>query len=153
MSLMSVARTVPRLPWALLALLLVAGTLAGCASSGGLGKQKRANTLEDAVENYRKLIRWAYFDEAVRYLRSPDGDPPPTDLERVARYRVTSYEISRTLMADTGKEARVNAVIEYYEIDAGIVHKLRDDQLWWFDDKDERWYLASGLPAFGMGPP
>lgn len=120
-----------------------------CASAPMLGKQKRTNSLEASVESYRKLIRWGYFDEAAKYLRNPDGTPAPAELERVARYRVTAYAIASSLLADNGKEARVVAVIEYYEIDAGVVASLRDQQLWWFDDADKHWYLASGLPAFG----
>lgn len=130
----------------LLGLVLV---FAGCASAPMLGKQNRTNSLEASAESYRKLIRWGYFDEAAKYLRNPDGTPAPADLARVARYRVTAYAVASSLLADNGKEARVVAVIEYYEIDAGVVASLRDQQLWWFDDADKHWYLASGLPAFG----
>lgn len=127
--------------------------LIGCASSPMLGKQKRTNSLDASVESYRKLIRWGYFDEAAKYLRTPDGEPAPADLARVARYRVTAYKVASSMLADSGKEARVVAMIEYYEIDAGVLGTLRDQQLWWFDDADAHWYLASGLPAFGTPSP
>ena len=116
-----------------------------------LGKQSRANSLDASVESYRKLIRWGYYDEAVKYLRAADGTIPPFDLDRMARYRVTAYEPRSQLLADTGKEARVMAMIEYYEIDRGTIATVSDEQLWWFDDESKHWYLSSGLPAFGVG--
>lgn len=123
---------------------------AGCATSPTLGKQSRSNSLDLSIEGYRKLIRWGYYDEAVKYLLSSDGSAVPADLGRMARYRVTSFEFGNKLLADTGKEARVSAVIEYYEIDRGVISTLRDEQLWWFDDESKHWYLSSGLPAFGL---
>ncbi len=121
----------------------------GCATSPTLGKQSRANSLDLSVEAYRKLIRWGYYDEAVKYLLKSDGSAIPVNLDQMARYRVTSYEFANKLLADTGKEARVIAAIEYYEIDRGVISTLRDEQLWWFDDSSKHWYLSSGLPAFG----
>ena len=105
--------------------------------------------MDVAIANYRKLIRWGYFDEAVKYLRTPDGKPLTIDLQRTAHYRVTAYTVSNQILADTGKDARVIAVIEYYEIDAGVIHALHDVQTWWYDAKENHWFLASPLPAFG----
>jgi hypothetical protein len=132
----------------LIGLALVA--LAGCGSVPMVGKQKRENSLEASLAAYQKLIRWAYFDEAARYLRAADGKPLPADLGRVSRYRVTAYNVVDQLLADNGKEARVVAMIDYYEIDAGVLHTLRDEQYWWFDDAEKRWFLGSSLPAFGL---
>ena len=130
----------------LLIALLSAG---GCSTSPTLGKQSRANSLDTSVEAYRKLIRWGYYDEAAKYLLKSDGVAAPANLDQMARYRVTSYEFGSKLLADTGKEARVIAAIEYYEIDRGVISTLRDEQLWWFDDGSKHWYLSYGLPAFG----
>ena len=54
------------------------------------------------------------------------------------------------LIADNGKEARVIAMIEYYELDFGVIHTLRDEQHWWYDEDEKRWYLGSLLPSFGL---
>jgi hypothetical protein len=131
----------------LAALLLTA--LAGCGSMP-LGKSDRGIVLEAALNNYRKLIRWGYYDEAAKYLRSNDGQPITADLKRAARYRVTSYSVSNQLVADDGKEARVIAAIEYYELDSGVIRVLHDAQMWWYDAESKRWYLASPLPNFGV---
>lgn len=54
------------------------------------------------------------------------------------------------MMADDGKEARVIATIEYYELDSGVIRVLHDPQMWWYDTEGKRWYLGSPLPKFGM---
>jgi hypothetical protein len=132
----------------ILALLLLA-TLAACGNMP-LGKSDRAMVLDAAVNNYRKLIRWGYYDEAAKYLRSADGKPFAADLKTVARYRVTNYTVSTQILADDGKEARVIAVIEYYELDSGVIRTLHDAQMWWYDAEGKRWYLATPLPHFGV---
>lgn len=130
-------------------LFIVLMICAGCSSTSSLGKKSRANSLDLAADSYRKLIRWGYFDEAAKYLRAKDGSVTAPDLDTTARYRVTAYAIRSQLAADTGDEARVLAVIEYYEIDSGVINLLTDEQLWWYESETERWYLESGLPAFG----
>ena len=129
-----------------LALALV--LLVGCGSMP-LGKADRAMLLDGAVNNYRKLIRWGYYDEAAKYLREADGRAFTGDLKNAARYRVTNYTIASQILADDGKEARIIAVIEYYELDAGVIRTLHDEQMWWYDAKEKRWYLRTPLPHFG----
>lgn len=132
----------------LLAMLLLA-TLAACGAIP-LGKSDRATVLDAAINNYRKLIRWGYYDEAAKYLRTADGKPFAADLKNAARYRVTNYNVSSQMMADDSKEARVIATIEYYELDSGVIRILHDPQMWWYDAKGKRWYLGSPLPKFDM---
>ena len=125
-------------------------SLASCSRLPSVKQQKRASSLDASVAVYRKMIRWGHFDEAVKYIRTNDGSEIIPDLDRIARYRVTSYEIGNQLLADTGTEALVVALIEYYELDSGVLHSLRDDQLWWYDEGEKRWYLGSSLPQFGV---
>ncbi len=122
----------------------------GCANTPSIPKQSRSNAFEVAVTTYTKLIRWGYVDEAAKYIRAADDSPIEIDFERAARYRVTGYRNASQLTADNLREGRVVAVIEYYEIDSGVLHELRDEQHWWYDDETKRWFLGSPLPAFGV---
>lgn len=131
-------------------LIAVLALNAACSSIPSISGSKRGQALEASVETYRKTLRWGYYDEAARYVRAQDGSDPRIDLDRMARYRITRLEVSDKLLADTGTEARVIAYIEYYEIDSGVIKTLRDEQYWWYDGEDERWYLGSNLPAFGL---
>ena len=129
----------------LVALLLALSMIGGCATM----REARATQLDQATSNYRKLIRWGYLDEATKYMRGRDGKPVTFDLKRAARYRVTSYTVANQYFADDGKDARVIALIEYYELDSGVIRSLHDVQKWWYDDKEKHWFLESPLPAFG----
>jgi hypothetical protein len=124
--------------------------LAACTSLPSVATQKRSNSLDASLSMYRKMIRWGYYDEAVKYVRAKDGSETASGLDRAARFRVTKYETGDHLFTDDGKEARVVAMIEYYELDSGVIHKLRDEQYWWYDDDEKRWYLGSPLPGFGL---
>lgn len=122
--------------------------LAACGTLP-LGKADRATVFDAAVNNYRKLVRWGYYDEAAKYLRTADGKPFAADLKNAARFRVTNYAVSTQLLSDDGKEGRVVAGIEYYELDSGVIRSLHDEQKWWYDAAGKRWYLQTPLPQFG----
>jgi hypothetical protein len=124
--------------------------LASCTSIPSVATHSRSVSLDASVSTYRKMIRWGYYDEAVKYLRTSDGSQASPDLDRAARYRVTKYDVGDQLLADNGKEARVTAMIEYYELDSGVIQTLRDEQYWWYEDDEKRWYLGSPLPGFGL---
>ncbi len=130
-------------------LIAVMVLLAACTRMPSIGRESRSNAFEAAVITYTKLIRWGYFEEAVKYLRAQDGAQIPYDLNKMARYRVTAYKNINQIQADNGREGRVLALIEYYEIDSGVLKTLRDEQFWWHDDDAKRWYLGSPLPDFG----
>ncbi len=131
-------------------LIVLAPLLASCTSLPSIATESRAISLDASLSMYRKMIRWGYYDEAAKYLRASDGSVASPDLDRVALYRVTNYNMGDHLIADNGKEARVIAMIEYYELDSGVIHTLRDEQYWWYDDDEKRWYLGSPLPGFGL---
>lgn len=134
-------------------LLLLAGCLlAGCSLVKGPRAERRDKAFTAAVDTYRKLIRWGYFEEAAQYLRGRDEPLPPPDFNAYRRYKVTGYDVGEEMESNDGNEARVHAQIEYYEIDSHVAGAVRDVQFWWYDEEAERWYLGSPLPTFTVGP-
>ncbi|MGR8919304.1 MAG: hypothetical protein ACU85V_06780 [Gammaproteobacteria bacterium] len=133
--------------------LVCALTLAACSGMPSVKRESRSNKFEAAVKTYTKLMRWGYFDEAAKYVRSRDGAPIEVDLARISSFRVSAYRNVSQLMADSGEEGRVVAMIDYYQIDSGVIRTLRDEQLWWYDEETKRWHLGSPLPAFGAASP
>lgn len=131
------------------------GMLASCALLTGPTPEKqpvlfkeRTELLAKYMSRYRDMITWGHYDEAAGYLRSNEGTKTPTDLKQITRYRVTDYDVKKRLLTDDGHEAWVVAIIQYYELDNGLLNTLRDEQLWWYDEVEERWYLGSSLPQF-----
>jgi len=110
--------------------------------------EERTASLMKYTSGYENMISWGHYDEAVKYLRSSDGTKILTDITQIARYRVTDYDVKKRLLTDDGEEAWVVATIEYYELDDGILSTLRDEQFWWYDEVEKRWYLESVLPQF-----
>jgi len=124
--------------------------LVGCAGGmPSIAKKSRDNAFEAAISTYTKLMRWGYFEEAAKYIRARDDSVIEIDLARAARYRVSAYNNASQTRTKEGIEGRVLALIEYYEIDSGVLHTVRDEQFWWYDEAVKRWFLGSPLPAFG----
>lgn len=129
--------------------MVLAMALTACSNVPGISKQVRSSDFNKAIETHAKLMRWGYYDEAAAYLRTQDGSLIDPELARIARYRISSYDVISRLVADTGREGRVVILVEYYEIDSGRLDTLRYEQFWWHDEETDRWFLGSPLPAFG----
>ena len=123
-------------------------TLLGCNPVENIKTKSRTARLDEAVDTYRKLIRWGYFEQAAQYLKPRDGSPERPDISGLKRFKVTSYSVADQWLTDTGEEARVVASIEFDDVDSGIARALRDEQMWWYDWDSERWYLGTSLPDF-----
>lgn len=134
---------------ATIAMMLVLTMLAACNPVAGIRKSESLNQLEAATNTYRKLMRWGHFDQAAQYLRA-NGEAPiaKPDLEDMARFKVTRYDVADQLVADTRADARVTAYVEFYNIDTGVTHSVRDEQFWWYDKETRRWYLGSPMLDF-----
>ena len=132
--------------WWLLIAAVVA--LSACNPVKSMQSRQRVDKLDAVVDTYRKLIRWGYFDQAAQYVKARDGSALEADAEELARFKVTGYAVADRWLADTGVEARVLARIDFYEVESGVARSMKDEQLWWYDEADERWYLGSSLPQF-----
>ena len=125
--------------------------LTACGGMPSVKREARSNKFEAAVKTYAKLVRWGYYDEAAKYLRARDGSTIDADLAMASRFRVSAYKPLSSIVADSNDEGRVVAMIDYYEIDSGVIRTLRDEQLWWYDTEVKRWFLGSPLPNFDGG--
>lgn len=133
-------------------LLLMSCLLAGCSVMKGPRAERRDKAFTATLDTYRKLIRWGYFEEAAQYLKGKDEALSPPDFDNYRKFKVTGYDVGEQMQSNDGNEARVHAMIEYYEIDSHVAGTVRDLQYWWYDEGAERWYLGSPLPIFLAGP-
>lgn len=117
--------------------------LAGCA---GVAQQNRLNQFEQIEKAYGVAIRWSDFERAVE-VAGLEGDQAQLS-PRLRQVKVISYE---TLMADASSDlnqVQRTAEIEYSFVDSIRVHRIRDRQIWRYDEPRQRWVLSSGLPRF-----
>ena len=126
-----------------LLMLSIAMLLVGCP------KTKEEKGLEETLNQYEIIIRWAQWDAAVGYI-SPEyqEEHPITQLEldRLRLFRVTQYIIRSATPFDEG-----NGLIQVVEIRMFNKNQAReriiiDEQLWKFNLENEHWQLHSGLP-------
>jgi hypothetical protein len=129
--------------------MLSAALLVGCSGFLTPGEERRQKLLLEATETYRKLIRWGYYEEAAQYLLGKGEELPRPDLKQMAQYKVSAYNASEQLVNDEGDEIRQIVLIDYYDIDSGVLKHLRDEQYWWYDEEKRRWYLGSPMAALG----
>ena len=125
--------------------------LPACNPVQRIKDRQQFEDLNTATDTFRKLIRWGYYDQAAKYIRARDGSAPQPDLVEAARFKVTHYTVVSTIMADDKQDAEVVANIEYYEVESGIAKTIRDQQHWWLEPEQKRWFLSSGLPDFVGG--
>jgi hypothetical protein len=136
----------------LLAVIVCAALLTACPQIRGPGAERRDKAFVQAVETYRKLIRWGYFEQASEYLKGKDAPLPAPKLAAYAGYKVTGYDVGEEVLSNDGDEARVVALIEFYEVASHITGTVRDEQYWWYDNEAKRWYLGTPLPVMSVGP-
>ena len=123
----------------------------GCNPVQRIKDRQQFDDLNTATNTFRKLIRWGYYDQAAKYIRARDGSQTPPDLVEAGRFKVTHYTVTSTLISDDKQDAEVVATIEYYEVESGVAKTIRDQQHWWLEPEEKRWYLSTGLPDFVGG--
>ncbi|NIV75234.1 MAG: hypothetical protein GWN37_10450 [Gammaproteobacteria bacterium] len=137
------AATLARFALPFLLLLLVAA----CAS---YQSRERAIQFEETLRTYRKAIRWSEFDAAYATVQTREDDLElgEPDFEFLDAIRVTSYEITSQRISPDETEIKVSAEIDFYHENSPTVRHLTDQQLWWYEPEEKRWFLSTGLPDF-----
>jgi hypothetical protein len=130
----------------LLALLVSAAVLAGCAT----GQSSQSRKRDMLLRSYASAIRWSEFEQAWGFL-SPQlrESTPLTDLEleRFKQVQVVGYtELSR----DVGDDGSISQRVEIRLVNrhTQVERVVIDKQRWSYDPEAKRWWLESGLPDF-----
>lgn len=123
--------------------------IAACA----LQDTARTMDFDLALRNYGSALRWAYYDTAASAIRARPGDPAPAACVPRTDLRVSSFQPRDVQFGDKLDEAQVRAVIDYAEVDTGVVRQASEAQTWWYDEKAKRWYVADGIPRVLCKPP
>lgn len=133
------------LRYRLLIFVSLVSLLAACQT---LGEHKRAKSLEDTLRGYEASIRWNSGRHAVKFqdpqAAAVEASPPSGPVN----IRVTGYEVVQgpTLLGDD--RAVQTALIQYVLQDSQVVKELADQQVWLYDEAQEKWFLNSPVPVF-----
>lgn len=124
-------------------LLFIALFMSGCAS---VDNSKKTITLDSALRQYERAIRWGEYQAADSLRRQPAGSA--ADTARLKSIRVTAYNpVGKTESEDRSK-AQVDVVIRYYNEYTMRELTITDHQLWEYDPAEKTWYITSPMPAF-----
>jgi hypothetical protein len=130
----------------ILAMLLTALMVAGC---GSMQTQQRASSLDETLNAYRILLRWAQYEDAMGYIRFRPGkeqEIATPDFEALKQVRLASYDIADKVLSSDENEATVRVLMTYYASDSNVLHSLRQIQTWWYNEEKKKWYLEGELP-------
>jgi hypothetical protein len=111
-----------------------------------LGERKRAQSLQDTLRSYEASIRWYSGRQAAKFQ---DPQSTVTDAHSDhANIRVTGYDVVQgpTMLGDL--RAVQTALIQYVLRDSQVVKELTDQQVWLYDEAQEKWFLNSPVPEF-----
>lgn len=131
--------------------LLIATVSGGCATDPTRGKVK---ALDDATRGYAATIRWGDIEQADAYVDPEYRAANPLssiDRARYSQVRVSGYNEQKAVRV-SDNELRQNVEIVLINQNTQGVRSVIDRQVWRYDAKAQRWWLASGLPDIAPRP-
>jgi len=121
----------------------------GCAGLQLQTERKKMALFDKTTKAYDLAIRWAQYEDAFAFKKSPGQDDVLPDFEDYRQVRVTALKVKQTII-DKESLAKVLRIvdIQYYRMSNVSVKNLQNQQKWEYNEDDNRWYLISELPDF-----
>jgi len=130
-------------------LLFSAVLLSACAS---LTEYRRKNLYEARVSRFSHDLRWGDYEKAATYIKMRDKQPKTLDLDYLKQIRITRYDLisEKPLASDEKVPTEIQSVyaVDFYDSSNNIVQTFRYQQVWWFDETLDNWFLDTNLPDF-----
>jgi len=131
--------------FALLALVLTATALGGCAAD------KKSQSLSTTLMRYGSVIRWGDFGTAQSFVdKDYVASHPLSSIEqgRLANLRVTSYDDGSGPQPGGPDEVLQVVQINVVNVNTQSERSIVDHQRWHYDREKNTWTLMTGLPDF-----
>jgi len=126
-------------------LVIATALIAACA----MDKVKNKETvLEETLRTYAATVRWGDLTQAEVFVDPKYREAHPLtelDLARFKQVQVTSYNDQP---AAPLSETEVQQVVEIglVNVNTQSARSIVDRQVWRYDEKENRWWLTTGLP-------
>lgn len=114
-----------------------------CAMPSFHRRQEKFDQISGAYEH---ALRWSKFETAAKICQNESNDGDAVSADRLRNFRVTSYEVKKTVLADEKRSVLRTVEIHYYRTDRMIEKMIRIQETWSYDEAAHYWYLTSGLP-------
>ena len=113
-----------------------------------MNTRKMIDNLDAAIKVYDSALRWGNMILAASYHVSRQNVQQEVDIEYAEKFRVTGFDIlEKNVDVDAGS-AIIKIQVGYYNEQYGTLQTIRQDQIWWLDEENKRWYIESPFPEF-----
>ncbi len=128
------------------ALLVIVTLLAGCKTLNMM-QDKKEESLQETLKNYRSAIRWGYPGQAYNYLHKDlvGKAAVPTNLNNIS---ITNYKVIQLPDLVSETQATQTAVISYIFDDRQVEKSITDRQLWEYDKETRTWTRINPIPEY-----
>ncbi len=117
-----------------------------CSACTALNTQNQQDKFETSIGQYGAALRWGRYNEAYSFHIRKDETQPEVDLEKLEKFSVASFKIlERTVNPET-TEIILLVEIGYYDEQFGTLRKMKQKQIWWFNEKIKRWLTEADYP-------
>ncbi|MEW8506741.1 MAG: asparagine synthetase [Candidatus Thiodiazotropha sp.] len=111
-----------------------------------LEERQRSQSLQDTLRSYEATLRWSSGLHAAKFRDSQQHQSETAPQRK--DIRITHYEVVQgpTMLGD--RRAVQTAVIQYVLQENQVVREITDQQVWLYDETQEKWFLNSQVPEF-----
>jgi len=123
--------------------------LVGCSATMNY---KGENKFKARIHAFSHAIRWSQFEEAQGFIRKRNNQAVSQNQDYFKQIKVIKYkslsEISRKSPDQQGTDIVSTYTIDFYHKGTYKTQHQQYQQLWWYDDAADSWFLDSDLPNF-----
>ena len=125
-----------------LLLLFTLCIISGCAT---MNRSIRLAKFDDISKTFEHLILDSDFT-ALQRFSSPEKNGPDTNQTTYDGIKVVEYKVIKGHVTNGNNDIHQTAEMKYYRTDTLVVHTIKFEQLWRYDDVKKTWLLHSALP-------
>ncbi|MEE9117568.1 MAG: hypothetical protein V3U02_03095 [Calditrichia bacterium] len=118
------------------------------SACGSMDFKNQMSKLDDTLTKYGTALRWAQIRDAASYHIKRNEEQVVVDLVHMEKFNITSVDVLEKTPNQDGTEASILIEISYYSKDRGTLQKVRQAQLWWYNQKAKHWLIDSDFPEF-----
>ena len=118
-----------------------------------LETQKKANSMNSAMQLYRESIRWAEWPTVLSLYKPEPGNtdisPPQShDLNMLKTIRITDVQKAGVNLNEEQTRAQTSIFIEYHLDNSNSIKSINHPMNWWYNGEFKTWYTSTPLPDF-----
>ena len=113
-----------------------------------LQSRSKPNVLQRTLSEYEAVIRWGILNNAYSFLRPDMAAETYPKNARFKNIRVTGYDVIVKPSNLSEDLVRQIAWIRYVHVDQQIVREINDEQLWEYDEAENKWWRSNPIPEF-----